>query len=112
MISHRHLSVLNQVLAVHGQATANDLLAVQPRLQVSQNPVETGGTEVRGKGHVSTSRPPKSHIVDQCHIAELLERHTQTALCEISLQHPERRTISSFTKHDALRHPGRPRTSS
>jgi hypothetical protein len=38
---------------------------------------------VRREGHVSTSRPPKSHVVDRHPSAEPPEGHTPTALCEI-----------------------------
>ena len=57
---------------------------------VSQNPVEPGCTEVRREGHVPTSRPPKSHVVDRHPFAEPPEGHTPTAFCEISLHHPVR----------------------
>ena len=39
---------------------------------------------MRREGHVSTSRPPKSHVVDHHPFAEPPEGHTPTALCEIS----------------------------
>ena len=53
---------------------------------VSQNAVEAGCTEVRREGHVSTSRPPKSHVVDRHPFAEPPEGHAPTALCEITLR--------------------------
>ena len=53
---------------------------------VSQNAVEAGCTEVRREGHVSTSRPSKSHVVDRHPFAEPPEGHVPTALCEIPLR--------------------------
>ena len=56
----------------------------RPGRSVSQNAVEAGSTEVRREGRVSTSRPPKSHVVDHHPFAEPPGGHTPTALCEIS----------------------------
>ncbi len=53
---------------------------------ISQNAVEAGCTEVRREGHVSTSRPPKGHVVDQHPFAEPPEGPTPTALCEFPLR--------------------------
>ena len=60
-------------------------------ISVSQNAVEAGCTEVRREGHVSTSRPPKSHVVDRHPFAEPPEGHAQTALCEI----PQRSSLTT-----------------
>ena len=65
---------------------------------VSQNAVEAGCTEVRREGHVSTSRPPKSHVVDRHPFAEPPEGHAQTALCEIP-QRSSRTTDALLSKH-------------
>ena len=72
---------------------------------VSQNAVEAGCTEVRREGHVSTSMPPKSHVVDRHPFAEPPEGHPPTALCEISLHHPER--LHPIILNDSLHHPAR-----
>ena len=53
---------------------------------ISQNAVEAGCTEVRREGHVSTSMPPKSHVVDLHPFAEPPEGHPPTALREIPLR--------------------------
>ena len=60
-------------------------------ISVSQNAVEAGCTEVRREGHVSTSRPPKSHVVDRHPFAEPPEGHAPTALCEI----PQRSSLTT-----------------
>ena len=67
-------------------------------ISVSQNAVEAGCTEVRREGHVSTSRPPKSHVVDRHPFAEPPEGHAPTALCEI----PQR---SSLTTNAVIANP-------
>ncbi len=53
---------------------------------ISQNAVEAGCTEALREGHVSTSRPPKRHVVDRPPFAEPPEGHVPTALCEITLR--------------------------
>jgi hypothetical protein len=60
---------------------------------------------VRREGRVSTSRPPKSHVVDRYPFAEPPEGHVPTALCEISLHHPVRPTPSSRTRSSRTIYP-------
>ena len=52
-------------------------------ISVSQNAVEACCTKVRREGRVSTSRPPKSHVVEQHPFAKPPEGPAPTALCEI-----------------------------
>ena len=53
---------------------------------------------MRREGHVSTSRPSKSHVVDRHPFAEPQEGHAPTALCEIP-QRSSRTTDALLSKH-------------
>ena len=67
---------------------------------------------MRRKGHVSTSRPSKSHVVDRHPFAEPQEGHAPTAHCEI----PQRSSCTTgalLSKHprhpcDSLLHSAQP----
>ena len=72
---------------VDAEAIKNHIRIFKPfGSSVLQNAVEAGCTEVRREGHVPTSRPPKSHVVDRHPFAEPPEGHVPTALCEIPLR--------------------------
>ena len=86
---------------VDAEAIKNHIRIFKPfGSSVLQNAVEAGCTEVRREGHVSTSRPPKSHVVDQRLFAEPPEGHTPTALCEIPLR--SSRTTNAFIPNPVI----------
>ena len=70
---------------------------------ISQNAVEAGCPEVRREGHVPTSRPPKTHVVDRHTFTEPPEGPAPTALCEIPLR--SSCTTNAIIANDPPRHP-------
>ena len=76
---------------------------------VSQNAVEAGRTEVRREGHVSTSRPLKSHVVDRHPFSEPPEGLAPTALREIPRRSSRKQALFILNNpripYDSLLHP-------